>query len=102
MDHDRREQEMYTPSAQMQQDEYYRRALEDIERAKLRRQRADQLAKDRLHAELIMIGAAVLIIILIAMMIIRAGKKKQQQAECREEPESVQNEVQNEGPQVLE
>ena len=81
MDHDRREQEMYTPSAQMQQDEYYRRALEDIERAKLRRQRADQLAKDRLHAELIMIGAAVLIIILIAMMIIRAGKKKQQQAE---------------------
>lgn len=64
-----------------EQDIYYRQALEDIEKAKLRRQRADQLARDRLHAEMIMIAAAVVIVILIVMLIVRAGRKKQQQAE---------------------
>ena len=82
MDHERHERDIYPASADLQQnDEYYRQRLEEIERAKLRRQRADQLAKDRLHAELIMIGAALFIILLIIMLILRAGKKKQENTE---------------------
>lgn len=81
MNNDRHEQDMYPNSTEMQQDIYYQQRLEEIERAKIRRQRADQLAKDRLHAELIMVGAALLIIFLIIMLILRAGKKKQQQTE---------------------
>lgn len=54
---------------------------EEIRQAKIRRQRADQLAKDRLHAEIIMIAAAVVIVVLIILLIIRTGSKKQKQQE---------------------
>lgn len=81
MDYDRYDRESYPAPPGERDDIYYRQTLEEIERAKIRRQKADQLAKDRLHAEMIMIGAALLIIFLIIMLIVRAGKKKQQQAE---------------------
>lgn len=65
--------------------------LEQIRLAKIRRQKADQLAKDRLHAEMFLIGMALLILTIIVLLIVRAGKKKQQQAEFLNSTISAQN-----------
>lgn len=56
--------------------DYDPEVLEKIRLAKIRREKAAQLAKDRLHAEMILVGAALLIVALIVTLIIRAGKNK--------------------------
>ncbi len=71
----------YTPkpayeSEEYNEDEYDPEVLEKIRLAKIRREKAAQLAKDRLHAEMILVGAALLIVALIVTLIIRAGKNK--------------------------
>lgn len=71
----------YTPkpsyeSEEYNADEYDPEVLEKIRLAKIRREKAAQLAKDRLHAEMILVGAAVLIIALIVTLIVRAGRNK--------------------------
>lgn len=52
------------------------RALEQIQRAKEKRELADQMAKDKLHAEILMVAAAVVLIITVVFLIVRAGRKK--------------------------
>lgn len=51
--------------------------LEQIRQARLRRERADQLAKDRLHAKMVMAGGAILILIIIVSLILKVGSGKE-------------------------
>lgn len=57
--------------------EYDPEVLEEIRLAKLRRERADRLAKDRLHAQMVLAGGAVFIIIVIALLIVKANGSKE-------------------------
>ena len=52
------------------------RALEQIRLAKIKRERADQLAKDRLHAEIFLVVTAIVIVMLVGALIYHASKKK--------------------------
>ncbi len=60
--------------------EYEEYVRKQLELARLRRERADQIARDKLHAQMVLVGAALLIIILIVAAIIRAGHKSEQAA----------------------
>lgn len=70
-------------TTRMQNEEFEReyefdreRALEQIKRAKEKRELADQLAKDKLHAEILMVLAAVVLLATVIFLIVRVGKKK--------------------------
>lgn len=57
-------------------EDYQAQVLEQIRLAKIRRARADQLARDRMHATILMITAAVLALIIFISIIVHVGKKK--------------------------
>ena len=59
-------------------DDYRAAVLEQIRLAKIRRARADKRAKDKLHAEIVLITVAVLLLVLISFVIIHIGKRKRQ------------------------
>ncbi|MCD7742662.1 MAG: C39 family peptidase [Ruminococcus sp.] len=44
-------------------------AMNDIEQARIRRKKADQLARDRLHAKMVLVGCALFIIILVICLV---------------------------------
>ncbi|SDA15411.1 D-alanyl-D-alanine carboxypeptidase [Ruminococcus sp. YE71] len=52
------------------------RALEQIRLAKIKRERADQLARDRLHAEIFLVVTAIVIVMLIIGLIVHVNRKK--------------------------
>ncbi len=52
------------------------RALEQIRLARIKRERADQLARDRLHAEIFLVVTAIVIVMLVGALIYHASKKK--------------------------
>ncbi len=54
--------------------EYDPAVLEQIREAKIRRQRADELARDRLHAKMILFGGGIVIILAIIIFISFEGK----------------------------
>ncbi len=59
----------------VQDDPQYREeVLREIELAKLRRQKADEIARDKMHAQLVLICAGVIILIIIIFAIAKAGK----------------------------
>ena len=70
-------------------EDYQAAVLEQIRLAKIRRARADKRARDKLHAEIVMISAAVVVLILICSIIIHVGKrKKESESFVVEEPSS--------------
>lgn len=70
-----------TEQKEIQNDpEYEEYVRKQLELARLRRERADQIARDKLHAQMVLVGAALLIIIVIVAAIIRAGHKSEQAA----------------------
>lgn len=70
--------------------EYEEYVREQIARAKLRREKADQLARDRLHAKMVMAAAGVIIISLIIMVIVNASGDKEPQGTYTGESSSQQ------------
>lgn len=59
----------------VQDDPQYREeVLREIELAKLRRQKADEIARDKMHAQLVLICAGVIILIIIVFAIAKSGK----------------------------
>ena len=61
-------------------EDYRAAVLEQIRLAKIRRARADKRARDKLHAEIVMITVAVVILVLICSIIIHIGKRKKESA----------------------
>lgn len=82
-DHDNDGEREYDP-------EYEEYVREQIARAKLRREKADQLARDRLHAKMVMAAAGVIIISLIIMVIVNASGDKEPQGTYTGESSSQQ------------
>ncbi len=75
-------------------EDYQAAVLEQIRLAKVRRARADKRARDKLHAEIVMITAAVIAIVLVSSVIIHIGKRKREtQAFVMEEPDTVSSQA---------
>ena len=51
-------------------------ALERIRIAREKRELADQLAKDKLHAEILMVSVAIVVVAVIVFLLVKFGKKK--------------------------
>jgi D-alanyl-D-alanine carboxypeptidase len=83
----------YKDSGDMPEDDsqYDPEVLERIRLAKLRRERADQLARDRLHAEMILVGGALMIILIIVSLILKAGSRKEPEGTYLGESAAAEN-----------
>ncbi len=70
---------MMDPQEYQQEYEFDReRALEQIRLARIKRERADQLARDRLHAEIFLVVTAIVIVMLVVALIYHVTKKKKE------------------------